>query len=194
MAPVHVGLPWLATATLVAPSPWGEASDDVVAAGTQQYRWGSSHATSEWGLCVTFPWDAAREAVSSGDRITFGRYIACGLQARSHPQTDLMASRAAVYAAPHTVVEHEGWYTTTEPRSTAPPSRNDMTASCGWCGTLAIRTTSGTEHSSASGTGPARSIRTIAHSLHPRTAAHALENAGRLCTTHRGDGSIPLPA
>ena len=29
MAPVHVGLPWLATATLVAPSSWGEASDDV---------------------------------------------------------------------------------------------------------------------------------------------------------------------
>ena len=74
MAPVHVGLPWLATATLVAPSPWGEASDDVtlVAAGTQQYRWGSSHATSEWGLCVTFPTDAAPKAVSSGDRTTFG--------------------------------------------------------------------------------------------------------------------------
>ena len=39
MAPVHVGLPWLATATLVAPSSWGEASDDVtfVTAGTRQY-------------------------------------------------------------------------------------------------------------------------------------------------------------
>ena len=36
MAPVHVGLPWLATATLVASSPWGDASDDVtlVATGT----------------------------------------------------------------------------------------------------------------------------------------------------------------
>ena len=65
MATVHVGLPWLATATLVASSPWGDASDDVtlVATGTQQYRRGSSHATSEWGLCVTFPRDAALEAV-----------------------------------------------------------------------------------------------------------------------------------
>ena len=76
MAPVHVGLPWLATATLVALSPWADASDDVslVATGTQQYRWGSSHATSEWGLCKTFPRDAALEAVSSEDRTTFGRY------------------------------------------------------------------------------------------------------------------------
>ena len=32
MAPVHVGLPWLATATLVAPPSWGEASDDVTLA------------------------------------------------------------------------------------------------------------------------------------------------------------------
>ena len=48
MAPVHVGLPWLATATLVAPSSWGDASDDVtlVTAATQQYRWGSNYATS----------------------------------------------------------------------------------------------------------------------------------------------------
>ena len=86
MAPVHVGLPWLAAATLVAPSSCGEASDDVpiVAAGTQQYRWGSSHATSEWKLCTTFPRDAALEAVSSGDRAAFSRYIACGHQATSH--------------------------------------------------------------------------------------------------------------
>ena len=172
MAPVHVGLPWLATATLVALSPWGEASGDVtlVAAGTQQYRWGSSHATSEWGLCVTFPRDAALEAVSSGDRIRVGRYTACGLQARSHPQTDLMASRAVVYSAPHTVMEQEGWYTTTEPCSTAPPSRNDVMATCRSYGTWDIRTTSGTEHSSASGTGQAGSGRTIAHSLHPCTS------------------------
>ena len=49
LAPVHVGIPWLATATFVASSPWGDASDDVtlVATGTQQYLWGSSHATSE---------------------------------------------------------------------------------------------------------------------------------------------------
>ena len=47
MAPVHVGLPWLATTTLVAPCSWGAASDDVtlVAAGTHKYRWGSSYAT-----------------------------------------------------------------------------------------------------------------------------------------------------
>ena len=102
MAPVHVGIPWLATSTFVASSPWGDASDDVtlVATGTQQYRWGSIHATSESGLCPTLPRDAALEAVSSGDRTTFGRYTACGLQARSHPQTDLMASRAVVYSAP----------------------------------------------------------------------------------------------
>ena len=96
MAPVHVGIPWLATATFVASSPWGDASDDVtlVADGTQQYRWGSSHATSEWGLCTTFPRDAALEAMSSGDRTTLDRYTACGLQARSHPQIDFMASWA----------------------------------------------------------------------------------------------------
>ena len=105
-----------------------------------------------------------------------------------------MASRAVVYSAPHTVVEQEGWYTTTEPCSTAPPPRNDVTATCGSCGTLDIRTTSGTEDSSASGTGPAGSRRTIAHSLHPHTAAHALENAGGPCTTHRGDGFMLPPA
>ena len=40
MTPVHVELPWLAIATLVASSPWGDASDEVtsVATGTQQYR------------------------------------------------------------------------------------------------------------------------------------------------------------
>ena len=49
MAPVHVGIPWLATATFVASSPWGDASDDVtlVATGTEQYWCSSSHATSE---------------------------------------------------------------------------------------------------------------------------------------------------
>ena len=54
--------------------PWGDASDDVtlVATGTQQYRRGSSHATSEWGLSVTFPREAALVAMSSGDRTTFG--------------------------------------------------------------------------------------------------------------------------
>ena len=88
-----------------------------------------------------------------------------------------MASRAMVYSAPHTVVEQEVWYTTTEP-----------------CSTLDIATTSGTEHSSESGTGPPGSRRTIAHSLHPCTAAHALENAGRPCTIHRGDGFLPPPA
>ena len=162
-----LGLPWLATATFVASSPWGDASDGVtlVATGTQQYRWSSSHATSEWGLCMTLPRDAALEAVSSGERTTFGRYTACGLQARSHPQTHLMASRAVVYSAPQTVVEQEGWYTTTEPCSTARPSRSDVTATCGWCGTLDIRTTSGTEHSSASESRPVGSRRTIAHSL-----------------------------
>ena len=81
MAPVHVGIPWLAIATFVASSPWGDASDDVilVATGTQQYWWGSRHATSEWGLCTTLPRDAALEAVSSGDKTTLGRYTACGL-------------------------------------------------------------------------------------------------------------------
>ena len=34
MAPIHVWLPWLATATLVTPSSWGEASDDVTFAAT----------------------------------------------------------------------------------------------------------------------------------------------------------------
>ena len=193
MAPVHVGIPWLATATFVASSPWGDASDDVtlIATGTQQYRWGSSHATLEWGLCTTLPRDAALEAVSSGDRTTFGRYTACGLQAGSHPQTDLMPSTAVVYSAPQTVVEQEGWYTTTDPCSTAPPSRNDVTATCGSCGTLDIRTTSGTQYSSGSGTERAGSRRTIAHSLHPCTAAHALKNAGRPCTTHSGDRFMP---
>ena len=165
-----------------------------VATGTQQYRWGSSHATSEWGLYTTLPRDAALEAVSSGDRTTFGRYTACGLQARSHPQSYLMASRAVVYSAPQTVAEQEGWYITTDPCSTALPSRNDVTATCGSCGTLDIRTTSGTEYSSGSGTGPAGIRRTVAHSLHLCTAAHALENAGRPCTTHSGDGFIPPPA
>ena len=175
--------------------PRGDTSNDVtlVATGTQQYRRGSRHATSEWGLCVTFPRDTALEAVSSEDRTTFGSYTACGLQARSHPQTHLMASRAVVYSAPHTVMEQEGWYTTTEPFSTPPPSRNNSTATCGSCGTLDIRTTSATEHSSASGTGPAGSRRTIAHLLHPCTAAHALENAGRPCTTPKGDGFMPPP-
>ena len=150
MAPVHVGILWLATATFVAWSPWGDASDDVtlVASGTKQYRWGSSHASSEWGLCTTFSRDAALEAVSSGDRTTLGRYTACGLQARSHPQTDFMASRAVVYSAPKTAAEQEGWYTTTDPCSTAPPSRNDVTATCRSCGMLDIQTTSGTEYSS----------------------------------------------
>ena len=196
MAPVHVGIPWLATATFVASSPWGDASDDLtlVATGTQQYRWDSSHATSEWGLCTTFPRDVALEAVSSGDSTSLGRYTACGLQARSHPQTDFMASRAVVYSAPQTVAEQEGWYTTTDPCSTALPSRNDVTATCGSCGTLDIRTTSGTEYSSGSGIGPAGSRRTIAHSLHLRTAAHALENAGCPCTTHSGGGLMPPPA
>ena len=55
-----------------------------------------------------------------------------------------MASRAVVYSAPHTAVEREGWYTTTEPYSTAPPSRHNVTATCGSCGTLTIGTTSGT--------------------------------------------------
>ena len=74
MAPFHLGLPWLATATLVALSPWGDASDDVtlVATGTLQYLWGSSHSTSEWGLCITLPREAVLEAVSSRDRGTFG--------------------------------------------------------------------------------------------------------------------------
>ena len=40
MAPDHVGLPWLGTASLVAPSAWGGASHDVtlVAACTQQHQ------------------------------------------------------------------------------------------------------------------------------------------------------------
>ena len=110
MAHVHVGLAWLATATLVAPSPWGKASHDVtlVAAGTQQYRRGTSHATSEWRLCTTFPRDAALETMSSWDKTASDRYTACNLQATLRPQTDLMASRAVVYSAPHTAVEQEG--------------------------------------------------------------------------------------
>ena len=143
---------------------------------------------------MTFPRDAALDAVSSEDRTTFGVYTACGLQARSHPQTDWMALRAVVYSAPQTVVEQEGWYTTTEPFSTAPPSRNDVTATCGSCGTSDIQTTSGTEHLSESVTGPAGSRRTIAHSLHPCTVAQALENAGRPCTTHKGDRFMPPAA
>ena len=88
-----------------------------------------------------------------------------------------------VLRSPERRVEQESWYTTTEPCSTAPPSRNDVTATWGSHATLDIQTTSGTEHSSAFGTGPAGSRRTIAHSLHPCTATHALENAGRPCTT-----------
>ena len=179
MAPVHVGLPWLAIATLVAPSSWGEASNDVifVAPGTQQYRWGSSHATFEWGLCTTLPRESALDAVNLGDRAAFGRYTPCGCQDTLQLQTDLMASRAVVYPAPHTAVEREGWYTTTQPCFTATPSRNDVTATCGSCGTLTIRTTSGTGKSSASGTGPAGNRRTFAHWSHPHTASHALRNA-----------------
>ena len=165
-----------------------------VDAGTQQYRWGSSHATSEWGLRTTFHRVSELEAVSSGDRAAFGRYTACDRQDTPHPQTDLMVSRVVVYSTPHTALEQEGWYTIMEPCSTAPPSRNDVTVMCGSCGTLTIRTTSGTRHSSASGTGPAGSRRTIAHSSHPHTASHALRNAGPPCTTHRGGGSMPPPA
>ena len=79
MSPVQVGLPWLATATLVTPSSWGEALDDVTFAttGTQQYLWGSSHATSKCGLITTPPSNAALEAVSSGERTAFGRYTLC---------------------------------------------------------------------------------------------------------------------
>ena len=122
MAPVHVGIPRLAGATFVASSPWGDASDDVtlVATGTQQYRWGSSHATSEWGLCTTLPRDAALEAVSSGDRTTLGRYTACGLQARSHPQTDFMASRAP----PKLLRSRRAG---TPPQTTVPPRRHHAT-------------------------------------------------------------------
>ena len=120
-----------------------------------------------------FPRDAALEAVSSRDRTTLGRYTACGLQARSHPQTDLMASRAVVYSAPRTVVEQQGWYTTTELFSTASASRNDVTATCGSCGTLDIRTRPGPSTHRRPGQGQlAAEGRLPTHCTHaaPRTA------------------------
>ena len=97
-------------ATLVTSSSWGEALDDVTfaATGTQQYLWGSNHATSECGLITTLSSDAALEAVSSGERKAFGRYTPCGHQCMSHPQMDLMALRAVIYSAPHTAVERSG--------------------------------------------------------------------------------------
>ena len=60
--------------TFMAPSSWGEASNNVsfAAAATQQYRWGSSHATSEWAICTTLPRDSALNAVSSRERAAFG--------------------------------------------------------------------------------------------------------------------------
>ena len=82
------------------------------AAGAQQSRRGSSNAPSERGLCATLPGASALDVVSSGERAAFARYTACGRQDTSHSQTDLIASRAVVYAAPHTAVEREGWYTT----------------------------------------------------------------------------------
>ena len=80
MAPVHVGLPWLATATLVTPSSGGEASDDVTftATGTQQYLWGSSNATSECGLTTTLPTNVVLEAINSGEWMSFSPCTPCG--------------------------------------------------------------------------------------------------------------------
>ena len=65
-APVHVGLPRLATTTAVTTS-LGEALDDVTFAtiGTQQHLWGSSYATSECGLTTTLLGNAALDAVNS---------------------------------------------------------------------------------------------------------------------------------
>ena len=107
---------------------------------------------------------------------------------------DLMASSAVVYSAPHTVMDLRGWYTTTVPCSTAPPSRSEVTATCGSCGTLSNLTTSGTGLRLASGAGPAGSSNTMAHSARPHTALHALLNADAPSTIHRGGGSRSPPA
>ena len=74
MATVNVGLPWVATATLVTPSSWAQASDEVTfaATSTQQYLWGSSHAIPECGLTTTLPSNVALEGVNSGKRTAFG--------------------------------------------------------------------------------------------------------------------------
>ena len=37
-----------------------------VAAGTQQYLWGSNHATSKCGLTTTLPSNGALDAINSG--------------------------------------------------------------------------------------------------------------------------------
>ena len=81
MAPIHVRrLPWPATAMLVTPSSWGEASDEVTlaAVGTRQYLWGSNLATSECGLTNTLPNNAPLDAVTFGDSVSFGRCTPCG--------------------------------------------------------------------------------------------------------------------
>ena len=77
----------------------------VAATGTQQYLWGSSHATSECGLVTIFFSNAALQAVNSGERTASGQYSPCGHQCTLHPHMILMASSAVVYSAPHTVVD-----------------------------------------------------------------------------------------
>ena len=168
MAPVHVGFPWLATGTLVTLSSRGEASADVTfaATGTQQYLWGSSHGTSECGLTTTVPSCVALEAVSSVESTAFGRCTPCGRHCTSHPHIDLIAPSAVIYSAQHTVVEWSGWYTTIVPCCTAAPSRSEVIATCGSCGTLSDVTTSETGLASASGAGPVGSSNTMAQLPH----------------------------
>ena len=72
---------------------------------TEQYVWGSRHATSECGLTMTLPSNAAVEGVSSGERTSFGRCTQRSRPCTSHPHMDLMASSAVVYSAPRTVVD-----------------------------------------------------------------------------------------
>ena len=133
-----------------------KASDNVIfaAAGTQQYPWCSSCATSECRLTTTLRSNAASDAVSAGEWTSFSRCTPCGRQCTSHPHTNLMASSATTYSATHTVIDPCGWYTTTFPCSTAPPSCSEEPATCKSCGTLCNLTTSGTRLTSASGPYP----------------------------------------
>ena len=104
---------------------------------------------------------------------------------------DLMASNAVVYSAPHTIMDLCGWYTTTVLHPSAPPSRSEVTATCGSCGMLCNLSITGTGLAWASWAGPAYTSNTIGHSTHPHTAMQTLSNANSPGTTHRGGGSKP---
>ena len=96
-----------------------------------------------------------------------------------------MPCSAVVYSSPHAVTDPCGWYTPIVPCSTAPPSRSEVTATCGSYGTLSNLTTSGTRLTSASRAGPASTNNTMVHSARPHNALQALSNAAPLYNPRR---------